>query len=48
VCSSDLLFERFAVIADFMGVEGWTPRLFVPSLRHWLLTFGELACAVIW
>ena len=42
-----VLFERFAVIPDFMGVDGWTPRLFAPSLRHWLLTLAECACGVL-
>jgi Icc-related predicted phosphoesterase len=34
---------------QFLGIQGWTPRLFDPSLRHWLLTLGlGLAGLLAW
>ena len=32
------LFATPSAPADFLGVPGWTPRIFYFSLRHWLLT----------
>lgn len=42
-----VMLEPLELPRDFLGIAGWTPRLFQPSVRHWLLTLGECAAGVL-